>query len=139
MLDDSAQLVLLGANPTKLDPEVELQLAKGCRDRHHAFVKCYEVSNLAPKEVYTRLGKKGITQAAFSKLISGSAHPDPNLYEDWMAVCGNLIPLRYDVWRADHEMKPIQSSLEAELEKRTKELDEQRRLNRLLVEVIRNK
>ena len=136
MPDDSPQLEMLGNRAAQVSVEVQEELARGCRSRHHALVKCYEVSNLTPKQVY---GPLGLTQSTFSRIISGDAFLPHNMKGEFMDLCGNLIPIRYDVWKADHEMRPVQSTLEKQLETTRKELAQERLLNRRLVEMYRGR
>ena len=116
--------------------DVQEELARGCRDRHHALVKCYEVSNRAPKEIY---GPLKISQATFSRILSGDAYLPHNDKLNFMKLCGNIIPVRYDVWKLDHEIKPVQTDLEKRLAQSEERVADLERANRLLVEMIRGK
>lgn len=131
MPDDSPQLEMLGNRAAQVSVDVQEELARGCRSRHHALVKCYEVSNLTPKQVY---GPLGLTQSTFSRIISGDAFLPHNMKGDFMELCGNLIPIRYDVWTADHEMKPIQTGLEARVAQLEGDLAFERQLNKRLMQ-----
>lgn len=136
MPENDPQLEMLGNRGSTVSVDVQEELARGCRSRHHALVKCFEVSNLTAKQVY---GPLDIDQAVFSRILSGNAFLDPNKKLEFMRICGNIIPVRYDALCVDHELKPIQSTLQQQLEETRQELHEERRVNRRLVEMLRGK
>ena len=118
-----------------LSVEAQEEIARKCKSKHDAVVKCFMASGLEPKEVYMPLKK---SQTWFSKLTGGDAYFDPtnDLEQRYMEVCGNEIPLRYDAWKSGYELKPLISGLEAELAaEREKRLEAERRA-RYLEELV---
>ena len=136
MNQNAEQLEMLGRHGVTLSAEFQDEVTRGCRDRHHALVKCYEVSNLQPKQVYLPLG---IEQGTFSRILGGTAYLPHTLKFQFMDICGNDIPLRYDALGRGYELKPVQSTLEQENEKLRAELEDERRVNRRLAEMLRGR
>ena len=134
MTDHERQLPLIGRRGPLISVELQEEVARGCVDRAHAVRKCWELSNLEPKEVHDPLD---IDQGTFSKILSGKAFLPPNKKFDFMRLCGNLVPLRYDAMQLGFELKPIRNSLERENAELKAELEQERLLNRRLAELIR--
>jgi len=128
------QLDLVGKTAVRLTLKVEEELATRCRSRRDALAVSFQASLLDPKQVY---GPLGISQAQFSKILTGTQNPDPELFYPWMAACGNLIPFRFDALQLKHSITPIQSNLEQENERLRRELDDERRVVRRLGEMLR--
>jgi hypothetical protein len=130
------QLEMLGRGASRVGSDAQEEVARGCRDRHHALVKCYELSNLTPKQVY---GSLGIQQSAFSRIISGTEFPDPNKLFDWMTLCGNIIPVRYDALQVKHELVPMRTDVEEKLRVAEEENADLRRAMKLMGDLMRGK
>lgn len=135
MSGDDGQLELLNAGRVQpMSVELQEEIVRRCRDRLDALWKSYEVSGLAPKQVFEPLG---INQATFSKIQHGNAFLDPQKQFAWMDLVGNEIPLRFDAFRRGYELVPVKTSLEAENERLRGELAEQGRVMARLVEMLR--
>ena len=134
MLADARQLEMLGHQASTYSADVEEEMARSCKSRQHALRKCFEASNLEHKQVYCALG---IDQGQFSRILGGSAHLDPNLLHDFMRVCGNLIPLRYDAFKLGFELKPVRTGLEERVAALEEENRDLRRAAQLVAELLR--
>jgi hypothetical protein len=134
MAANGEQLEMLGRRGSQVSAELQEEVAKNCRDRHHALVKCYELSNLTPKQVY---GALGIQQSAFSRIIGGTEFPDPNKLFEWMALCGNIVPVRYDAFQVKHALVPLRTDLEEKLKAAEDENKDLRRAMQLMGDLLR--
>lgn len=134
MAVDSQQLELIPTKGVSLSVGTELEIARSCRSRHHALVRCYEASGLAPKQLQAALRT---SQGTLSKVLNGQAFPSPDSYFLWMAACGNLIPFRYDAHSLNHTIAPIPTTLEAENERLKSDNAEKDRVIKYLGEMLR--
>lgn len=129
-----SQLDFIGPKGVELSLTTEQEIARACRSRHQALVKSYEASCLTPKQL--QAGIKA-SQSTVSKILTGAAFPDPDSYFDWMAVCNNLIPFRYDAAKLNHTITPVPVGLESRVQQLEHELAEERRLVSRLAQMLR--
>jgi hypothetical protein len=128
------QLEMLGKPGVTVPDDYQQQTAIKCKGRHHALLKCVEISDLTPKQIYSPLG---IEQSQWSRIIAGTAFLNPDLKFQLMDVCGNDVPLRYDAFMRGYELTRIKTSLEAEVAQLRAELEDERRVTRRLGEMLR--
>ena len=133
MPSDSEQLPLIAPGADRMPVELQNEYVSRCKSRRDSIRKCFEASGLEQKQVY---GPLGIPQANFTKILNGQSYLDPNKLGELMRICGNEIPVRYDVAQLDCEMKPRRSSLERELEETRTALEQERLVNRRLGEML---
>lgn len=125
---------MLGRPGVKVPDDYQQQTALKCKSRHHALLKCAEISDLQAKQIYAPLG---IEQSQWSRIVAGTAFLNPDLKFQLMDVCGNDVPLRYDAWRRGYELVRIKSGLEERIAALEIQLTEERRLNARLGEMLR--
>lgn len=128
------QLELIGKQRVRVPDAYQHETALKCRSRTHAIRKCVELSDLEPKEIYSPLG---IDQGQWSRIWAGTAFLHPDLKFQLMEICGNDVPLRYDAMMRGYDLIRIKSDLEAELSQLKQELEDERRVNRRLVSMLR--
>src|SRR5262245_17069900 len=104
------QLEMLGRPGVRVPDDYQQATSVKCRNRHHALLKCVEISDLSSKQIY---GPLGIEQSAWSRIIAGTAFLNPDLKFQLMDVCGNDVPLRYDAFMRGYELVRIKTNLEA--------------------------
>jgi plasmid maintenance system antidote protein VapI len=129
------QLEMLGKPGVTVPDDYQQQTALKCKSRHHALLKCVEISDLTPKQIYSPLG---IEQSQWSRIIAGTAFLNPDLKFQLMDVCGNDVPLRYDAFMRGYELIRVKSDLETENHRLRQELEDERRVVRRLGEMLRN-
>lgn len=125
---------MLGKPGVTVPDDYQQLTALKCRSRHHALLKCVEISDLTSKQIYSPLG---IEQSQWSRIIAGTAFLNPDLKFQLMEVCGNDVPLRYDAFMRGYELIRVKSDLEAENHRLRQELEDERRVVRRLGEMIR--
>ncbi len=128
------QLNLIGKQRVAIPEDYQEQTARKCKSRSHAWRKCIEISDLEPKEIY---GPLGIDQAQWSRIWAGTAYPNPDLLFDFMTLCGNHVPLRYDALICGFELKPIRTGLEQLVDDLKTENAELRRALELVAQAFR--
>jgi hypothetical protein len=128
------QLELIGKQRVTVPDAYQQETALKCKSRSHALRKCVELSDLEPKEIY---GPLGIDQAQWSRIWAGTAFLNPDLLFPLMDLCGNDVPVRYDAIMRGYELIRIKNDLEAQLEQAKQELEDERRVNRRLVSMLR--
>jgi hypothetical protein len=130
------QLELIGRQRVVIPDDYQWETALKCKSRSHAFRKCVELGDFEyPKELYIPLK---IDQGQWSRIWAGTAFPDPDVLFDLMHLCGNVVPVLYDVHTCGFKRpERVKSSLEAELEQTKQELEDERRVNRRLVSMLR--
>lgn len=142
MRSNSGQIEMLSAQALTLSVEAQEEVARSCHNKHEALVKCFINSGLTPGQVYPHLGElengkpRGRSQGWFSKFMSGDALLNPAWDEEqrFMRLCGNLIPLRYDVFKTKHQqLVPIMSGLEEQVEELRRENADLRRAFQLAI------
>jgi hypothetical protein len=120
-----AQLTLLGPTREVIPDDYQRQTVLKCKSRSHALHKCVEISNLEAKEIY---GPLGIEQSQWSRIWAGTAFLNPELLYPLMDLCGNDVPVLYDVWKRGFEAQRVKSDLEAENARLRQELEDERRV-----------
>jgi plasmid maintenance system antidote protein VapI len=128
------QLEMLGKPGVTVPDDYQQQTALKCKSRHHALLKCVEISDLTPKQIYSPLG---IEQSQWSRIIAGTAFLNPDLKFQLMDVCGNDVPLRYDAWMRGYELHRIRTGLEEKVVQLESELADKDRVIRYLGEMLR--
>ncbi len=131
------QLELIGRQRVVIPDDYQQQTALKCKSRSHALKKCVELANFEhAKEVYLPLG---IDQGQWSRIWAGTAYMDPDLLYPLMDLCGNDVPVRYDVlMRGYEEPVRVKSDLESRVAKLEQELADERRLTMRLASALRN-
>ena len=71
-------------------------------------------SGLDDKQICYRLG---IDPGQWSRIWSGQAHFPEEKLEEFIRLCGNLIPLRWLALKFGYGLHPLRSALELELDK----------------------
>jgi hypothetical protein len=130
------QLNLIGKQRVVIPPDYQDQSARKCKSRSHALRKCVEISDLEPKEIY---GPLGIDQGQWSRIWAGTAFLNPDLKFEFMKLCGNYVPLRYDALVCGFELTPIRTGLEQRVADLETENAELRRAIDLVANAFRNK
>lgn len=128
------QLEMLNGQAIALSEAAQEEVARKCKDRHDAMIKCFLHSGLDPKEVYAPLD---MSQTQFSLFVSRKAYIPHSRERDFVRLCGNEIPLRYDAWKAGYALVPVQTGLEARVKALEAELADERRVVRRLGEMLR--
>jgi hypothetical protein len=128
------QLEMLRGQPVALSVAAQEEIARKCKDRHDAMIKCFLHSGLDPKEVYVPLR---MSQTQFSLFLNRKAYIPHDRERDFVGLCGNEIPLRFDAWKSNHQLVPIQTGLEAENASLKAELAEERKLVARLAQMLR--
>lgn len=130
------QLELIGKSRVSIPDDDQWRAALACKNRQHAIRKCVELANFEyPKEVYIPLG---IDQGQWSRIWAGTAFLNPDLKFPLMDLCGNVVPVLYDVWKCGFQRpERVRSTLEAENAQLRAELEDERRVVRRLGEMLR--
>lgn len=125
---------MLNGQPASLSVAAQEEIARKCRDRHDAMIKAFLHSGLDPKAVYLPLK---MSQTQFSLFLNRKAYIPHERERDYIALCGNEIPLRFDAWKSGHSLVPIQTGLEAQVEELKKALAEEQRVVARLAQMLR--
>ncbi len=129
------QLEMLGRPGVKVPDEYQQQTALKCKSRLHAMLKCVEISDLTPKQIY---GPLGIEQRQWSRIVAGTAFLNPEQLFPLMVLCGNVVPLRYDVWKCGFSpLVPVRTDLEYRIAQLEADLADERRVTKRLGEMLR--
>jgi hypothetical protein len=128
------QIEMLGTQAVALSVAAQEEIARQCKDRHDAMVKCFLHSGLEPKAVYLPLR---MSQTQFSLFLNRKAYIPHDREREFVGLCGNEIPLRFDAFKSGHTLVPIQTGLQAEVDALKHELAEERRLVSRLAQMLR--
>ena len=115
------QLPLLGPETHK-PQTVSLDVIAAQPDQVSANRLCFQVSGKEDKQVYMALD---IDKGQWSRIMDGTAHFPPNLYQQFMTICGNEIPLIYLALKRGYGLVQLRDAKDrriAELEKEKAEL-----------------
>lgn len=79
-----------------------------------------------------------IDPGTWSRIWGGTAHfPDDEKLGKFIRLCGNLIPLRWLAHHFGHGLLPLQSAVEIENDQLRKDLDEERKKNKIITEFMK--
>lgn len=119
------QLPLLGQE-THVPQSVSVDVIAAQKDQVSANRLCFQASGKEDKQVYMALG---IDKGQWSRIIDGgSAHFPPNLYQQFMTICGNEIPLIYMALKRGYGLVQLRDAKDrkiAELEAKNAELQKE--------------
>ncbi len=115
--------LLLRVNPKE---DISDDMIVRCPSWKDALRLAKNLSGLDDKYFASQLD---IDPAQWSRIWSGQAHFPEGKLEEFIKLCGNLIPLRWLSLRFGYGLHPLKSALELELEKEREEKGElQKRL-----------
>ena len=137
---NSEQLELLTNRAEMLSAEAQGEIAKRCKDRHDALIRCFTTSGLEPKQVYSQIldeNGKAMSQTRFSLFMNRKASLPHSQEHKYMRACGNLIPVYYDAHVTQHGLVPIKTDAEERVKQLEQELADRDRAIRLLGEMLR--
>lgn len=92
-----------------------------CKTFKDALKLSKSLSGLDDKQLISRLN---IDAGQWSRIWSSNAHFPEEKLEQFMDLCGNLIPLRYLALKYGFGLSPLKSKLELELDKKHAENEE---------------
>ncbi len=104
--------------------DISDEMVLKCQTFKDALKLAKTFSGLDDKQFCMRLE---IDPGQWSRIWSHQAHFPEEKLEEFISLCGNLIPLRWLALKFGYGLNPLKSALETELEKERSEKDELRK------------
>ena len=136
-IDGQGKQQLALSFPADPPPDIPMHIIVSQPNKLAAINLCMQISGLEDQEIARELG---IDSGQWARIKKGSGHFPPNLEGTLMRLCGNYIPLLWQIHDCGFDpqsLRPLRSELEAKLDAAEQELVELKREQAVLMRALR--